>query len=98
MRSRGWRRAKGDASSRVPLLPLATRVLALADVYDALTSERPYKEAWSHGRAVEWIESQAGRHFDARVVAAFRARLDAFDRVRRELADQRSPLAAPIAA
>jgi len=79
-------------------IPLAARVLALADVYDALTSERPYKEAWTHARAVEWISAQAGRHFDARIVAAFRARLDTFDRVRRELADQRMPLAAPVAA
>lgn len=79
-------------------IPLAARVLALADVYDALTSERPYKEAWSHSRAVDWISAQAGKHFDARLVAAFRARLDAFDRVRRELADAQCTLAAPVAA
>jgi HD-GYP domain-containing protein (c-di-GMP phosphodiesterase class II) len=79
-------------------IPLAARVLALADVYDALTSERPYKEAWTHTRAVEWITGQAGRHFDTRVVAAFRARLDHFDRVRRELADVRLALVAPLAA
>ncbi|MEZ6015289.1 MAG: HD domain-containing phosphohydrolase [Planctomycetota bacterium] len=79
-------------------IPLAARVLALSDVYDALTSERPYKEAWSHARAVEWISAQAGKHFDARIVAAFRARVDAFDRIRRDLADAREPLAMPVAA
>jgi len=79
-------------------IPLAARVLALADVYDALTSERPYKEAWTHQRAVEWITAQAGEHFDARMVGAFRARLDAFDRVRRELADARTALSTPLAA
>lgn len=79
-------------------IPLAARILALADVYDALTSERPYKEAWSHPRAVEWITSQAGKHFDARVVAAFRSRVEQFDRVRRELADTKPQLAAMLAA
>ncbi len=75
-------------------IPLAARILALADVYDALTSERPYKEAWSHSQAVDWIKGQAGRHFDARIVAAFLRRVDTFDRVRRELADLRPALVA----
>lgn len=79
-------------------IPLAARVLALADVYDALTSERPYKEAWSHARAAEWIRAQAGRHFDARIVAAFSARMDSFDRIRRELGDARTPQAVSVAA
>ena len=36
----------------------------MADVYDALTSTRPYKDAWSHERAVEEIVGQSGSHFD----------------------------------
>ncbi|MFV0422979.1 HD-GYP domain-containing protein [Oleidesulfovibrio sp.] len=51
-------------------IPLSARIVALADVY-ALCSERPYKEPWSHERAVDLIKSEAGKHFDPVVVAAF---------------------------
>ncbi len=54
-------------------IPLSARIVAVADVYDALTSERPYKAAWTHFEAVQFIESQAGKQFDPRVVAAFLA-------------------------
>jgi HD-GYP domain-containing protein (c-di-GMP phosphodiesterase class II) len=53
-------------------IPLSARIVAVADVFDALTSRRPYKEAWSVERAVEAIERDAGRHFDPEVVAALR--------------------------
>lgn len=46
-------------------------VTALADVFDALTSVRPYKRAWSVDDAVELIRSESGGHFDPRVVEAF---------------------------
>ena len=52
-------------------IPLAARIMAVADVYDALTSDRSYREAWTHDRAVEWIKGEAGRHFDPKVVKAF---------------------------
>ncbi len=52
-------------------IPLSARILALADVYDALTSSRPYKEPWSHERALDWIRSRTGTHFDPDVVAVF---------------------------
>lgn len=68
-------------------IPLAARIMALADVYDALTTVRPYKTAWDHGDAVEWIEAQSGAHFDPEVVGAFLARHELADRVRVELAD-----------
>ena len=51
-------------------IPYLARVFALVDVYDALTSERPYKGAWSHEAAVTEIESQAGRQFDPQLTAA----------------------------
>jgi putative nucleotidyltransferase with HDIG domain len=54
-------------------IPLPARVFAICDVYDALTSERPYKQAWTIDRATEEIRSQAGRQFDPRVVDAFLA-------------------------
>lgn len=62
-------RLAGDA------IPLAGRIAAVADVYDALTSERPYKAAWSHERAMAHIQAEAGRHFDPACVAALVAYL-----------------------
>ena len=52
-------------------IPLAARIVALADVYDALTSERPYKPAFDHAVARKLILAQAGAHFDPDVVEAF---------------------------
>jgi len=52
-------------------IPLAARIVAVADVFDALTSTRPYKEAWPVERALETLHQEAGRHFDPAVVAAF---------------------------
>ena len=52
-------------------IPLAGRVVALADVFDALTHERPYKPAWETERAVDEIAAQAGRQFDPALVTAF---------------------------
>ncbi len=47
------------------------RIVAVADVFDALTSLRPYKEAWSTKRAIKLVEEEAGSHFDPKVVEAF---------------------------
>ncbi len=52
-------------------IPLAGRITALADVWDTLTHERPYKPAWDEDRALAEIMGEAGRHFDPRVVEAF---------------------------
>jgi putative two-component system response regulator len=57
-------------------IPRSGRLVAVADVFDALTQERPYKEAWPVDRAVAEIHDQSGRHFDPDVVTAF-GRLDA---------------------
>jgi putative two-component system response regulator len=57
-------------------IPLAARICAIADVFDALTSDRPYKVAWSAQAAVETIRRQAGSQFDPRVVEAFLQVLD----------------------
>lgn len=52
-------------------IPRLARIFAVCDVYDALTSERPYKRAWSQGEAVQEIRNQAGRHFDPCVARVF---------------------------
>jgi putative two-component system response regulator len=52
-------------------IPLSGRITALADVWDTLTHERPYKPAWSEDRALAEIDRESGAHFDPRVVAAF---------------------------
>jgi putative nucleotidyltransferase with HDIG domain len=52
-------------------VPLGCRIIAVADVYDALTSDRPYRQAWTHEQAMVVLFDQAGRLLDARVVAAF---------------------------
>jgi response regulator RpfG family c-di-GMP phosphodiesterase len=62
-------------------IPLAGRIVALADVYDALTSQRPYKSAISHEEARDWIVSRYGQQFDPEVVEAFVAREKDFSRI-----------------
>jgi response regulator RpfG family c-di-GMP phosphodiesterase len=59
-------------------IPLAARIVALADVYDALTSERPYKEAYSPEVTRTMIINQSGLHFDPNIVDAFLRRFDDF--------------------
>lgn len=54
-------------------IPLCARIMAVADVYDALTSARVYKEAYSHEKAKSIIVSEAGKHFDPDIVDAFLA-------------------------
>ena len=52
-------------------IPLAARIVAIADVFDALTSERPYKKAWSVEEAVAFIKKESASHFDPKLVAVF---------------------------
>ncbi len=57
-------------------IPLSGRIVALADVYDALSSQRCYKEAWEEDRVLTEIQNNSGKHFDPEVTDAFFARLD----------------------
>jgi HD-GYP domain-containing protein (c-di-GMP phosphodiesterase class II) len=52
-------------------IPLCARIMALSDVYDALVTKRPYKEAYPHEKAVGIIMAETGSHFDPVIVAAF---------------------------
>jgi len=57
-------------------IPIAARIFALADVYDALTSNRPYRPAWTQARTLEYLRSQAGQYFDPTLVPNFIEMLD----------------------
>jgi PAS domain S-box-containing protein len=52
-------------------IPLSARIFAVVDVWDALRSDRPYRDAWSDEKALAYIKDQAGKHFDPRVVEVF---------------------------
>jgi response regulator RpfG family c-di-GMP phosphodiesterase len=62
-------------------IPLAGRIMAVADVYDALTSKRVYKGAYSHAIARDIIQKDSGKHFDPAVVDAFTACGDEFEQI-----------------
>ncbi|HEC19680.1 MAG TPA: response regulator [Gammaproteobacteria bacterium] len=68
-------------------IPLVARILALGDVYDALTSKRCYKDAFSHEKSRSIIEEGRGKHFDPDVVLAFFEAEEEFKRVRQEYKD-----------
>jgi PAS domain S-box-containing protein len=77
---------KGEA------IPLSARIIAVADVYDALTTKRFYKEAYSHNKAKNMIIELKGKHFDPEIVNAFLAVEDTFNRVRREKLEEEAVL------
>ncbi len=68
-------------------IPLMARIAALADVFDALTTVRPYKRGWSVEEAVSFIESQAGSHFDPALIEPFKRVLPDMLRIREEFSD-----------
>ncbi len=68
-------------------IPLAARLMALADVYDALTTPRVYKAAWTTEATAAYIEGESGGHFDPRVVTAFRDVRPQFEAIACRLAD-----------
>ncbi len=59
-------------------ISLCARIVALADVYDALISERPYKEPWSHEKAFDEIVKCSEKHFDPEIVRIFEKIADQF--------------------
>ncbi|MEO8410746.1 MAG: HD domain-containing phosphohydrolase [Propionivibrio sp.] len=69
-------------------IPLFGRIVAVADVFDALTSERPYKKAWSIERSVAYLREGLGGHFDPRCVDAFLACWDDILRIHQQYQDE----------
>ena len=68
-------------------IPLEARIMSLADMYDALISNRVYKKAWSHDRAVKEITSKRNTQFDPVIVDAFLLEVDQFNKVSESLRD-----------
>jgi putative two-component system response regulator len=66
-------------------IPVSGRLMALADVYDALVSQRIYKEAFSHEKACDIIENESGKHFDPDVVGAFIDLEDVFRNISQQI-------------
>lgn len=64
-------------------IPLAARIFADVDVWDALTSDRPYRSAWSREKTIDYIKSETGKHFDPEVVTAFLRLVESQESARR---------------
>jgi len=62
-------------------IPLSARIVAIADVYDALTSERPYKKAFTHDEAAAILEKDSGSHFDPYLVEVFNRHANDFKKI-----------------
>lgn len=77
-------------------IPLAARIMAVSDVFDALTSRRVYKPPMPFDASVELVKQGSGRHFDPDIVAAFLANLPAFRSVSERYADTEHTLAAKL--
>lgn len=69
-------------------IPLMARVVAVADVYDALVTARPYKLAWSHSEAVDYIQQQSGLHMDPDCVLAFTKQIEKINQIRIQYSDE----------
>ncbi len=68
-------------------IPIAGRLTAVADVFDALTSERPYKPRWPVAQALDFLKDRAGRHFDPRLVTLFERELPALLEIKNRFRD-----------
>jgi len=71
-------------------IPLVGRIVAVADVFDALVSSRPYKEAWSEERARAYLEENRGRHFDPACLDVFLAAWEEVMRIHLQCADPKA--------
>lgn len=65
-------------------IPLSARIVAVADVFDALTSVRPYKEAWTIDKALEYISNESGKHFDPELVTIMLSMRSVIEKIYKE--------------
>lgn len=73
-------------------IPIFGRIVAIADVFDALTTARPYKKAWTVEAALEMIEEGAGKHFDPGLMPAFRQALPAMLKIKEQYSEENGAL------
>ncbi len=69
-------------------IPIEGRIVALADVFDALTSVRPYKKAWTIEQTMTLLREQSGKHFQPQLVELFEAQLDAILEIKQRYQDE----------
>ena len=74
-------------------IPFEGRIVAVVDVFDALTSRRPYKQAWPVERAVDFLRDQRGKQFDAALVDLFLSRMPDVREIMVHWADSNEPIA-----
>lgn len=77
-------------------IPIEARVVAVADVFDALTAVRPYKHAWSVNDAIDYLEINSGIQFDPECVRAFKAELQKVKLIQKELLDAPDSKVVPL--
>jgi putative two-component system response regulator len=77
-------------------IPIEGRICAVADVFDALTTARPYKEAWSVERAIKLLEEEAGRHFDPDLIPLFISRLEDILAIKKNWAEHTDAMVEPV--
>lgn len=68
-------------------IPMPCRIVAVADVFDALMSHRPYKKPWQQDEAIDFINSQSGQHFDPAVLHVFNKHIDEIVEIRNRFQD-----------
>ena len=68
-------------------IPIEARITAVADVYDALRSHRPYKEPWSHEKCLAYIKSESEKQFDPQVVRVFLENIETIQEIRNTYSD-----------
>lgn len=91
-----WHHEKYDGSGyphgmKGTAIPLEARIVAVADVYDALTSHRPYKQRWSNEESLAYLISNRGKHFDPDCVDAFASQIGKVNLIQQELPDSSEP-------
>lgn len=72
-------------------ISLPARIVSLCDVFDALTSERPYKTAWPLEKTMKYIQEQKGKHFDPRLVEHFKVILPEIVQIQEKFSDTETP-------
>jgi HD-GYP domain-containing protein (c-di-GMP phosphodiesterase class II) len=85
----GFQQPDGAAiGKRADEIPIYGRIVALADVFDALSTARVYKEAWQESEVLSKIEENSGRHFDPELVEIFLSSLDILRSIQQRYADE----------